>query len=69
MSIKYPKTICEYYVQPIKGRDTYKVVRYKFLLLGPKATDKKLIKTSTLLNQVGKNIAEDFVFKKDRNIK
>lgn len=68
MSIKYPKTVYEYVVEPVEGKDTYRVIRQKYTLLSNMPKDKLLIKSSTMLNRVGKNIAEDFVFKKERNI-
>ena len=66
--MKYPKVITKYRVEPIEGKTSFRVVRYKILKHSLSAKE-QLLKKSTLFNDVDKDFADNYVFIKERTNK
>ena len=62
-------TYNEYEVLPITGTELFKVVRYTYQKReGQSNALAKPLRASTILNRVEKNVAEDYVYKKQNKL-
>lgn len=68
MSMKFPKTTNEYRPIEIEGKGLWKVRRVTYVQTTIAENSKKIVRISTVLKNVGKSEAEEYVYKKDRGL-